>query len=160
LEGGEVLKLSTKSRYGLRAIFDIAYHSKGKPTQVKDISRRQEIPPRYLEQIFRNLTRAKIVGSKRGPRGGYFLLKNSKEITIKDIINAAEGAIEVVPCTSGSPPLAKCHRAKHCPARTIWVEARDVLTKFLDSLTIEDMCARAQGLGMAKESNCEVTFSI
>lgn len=144
----------------MRAIFDIAYHSKGKPTQVKDISRRQEIPPRYLEQIFRNLTRAKIVGSKRGPRGGYFLLKKRGEITIKEIINAAEGPIEVVPCTSGVPPLVKCHRATHCPARTIWVEARDILSKFLESLTIEDMCARAQYLGMAKEGNGEVTFSI
>jgi Rrf2 family iron-sulfur cluster assembly transcriptional regulator len=155
-----VLKLSTKSRYGLRAIFDIAYHSKGKPTQVKDISRRQGIPPRYLEQIFRSLTRAKIVGSKRGPRGGYFLLKNSGEITIKEIINASEGPIEVVPCTGGIPPLVKCHRAEHCAARTIWVEARDILSKFLESLTIEDMCTRARQLGVMKENNGEVTFSI
>jgi len=155
-----VLKLSTKSRYGLRAIFDIAYHSNGQPTQVKDISRRQEIPPRYLEQIFRNLTRAKIVGSKRGPRGGYFLLKDSQEITVKDIINAAEGAIEVAPCTKSDSPMNKCHRATHCSARTIWIEARDMLSDFLGSLTIEEMCARAKKLGVAKESTGGVDFAI
>ena len=155
-----MLKLSTKSRYGLRAIFDIAYHSSGKPTQVKDISRRQEIPPRYLEQIFRNLTRAKIVGSKRGPQGGYFLLKNRQEITIKNIINATEGAIEVAPCTNGNSHIKKCHRIAHCAARTIWLEARDILSEFLDSMTIGDMCTRAQELGVAKETNREVDFSI
>jgi Rrf2 family iron-sulfur cluster assembly transcriptional regulator len=155
-----VLKLSTKSRYGLRAIFDIAYYSSGQPTQVKDISRRQEIPPRYLEQIFRNLTRAKIVGSKRGPRGGYFLLKNTQDITVKEIINAAEGAIEVAPCTKGASPQQKCHRATHCAARTIWIEARDILSNFLESMTIEDICARAQKLGVAKEGNGGVDFAI
>ncbi|MBW2147094.1 MAG: RrF2 family transcriptional regulator [Deltaproteobacteria bacterium] len=154
------MRLSTKSRYGLRAIFDIAYNSKGKPTQVKDISRRQEIPPRYLEQIFRNLTRARIVGSKRGPNGGYFLLKHRDEITIKDIINAADGAIEVVPCTTNASPLSRCHRSEHCAARTIWREAQEILSKFLGSMTIADLCTKAEALGVEKENNGKLDLSI
>ena len=67
------MKLSNKGRYGVRAIFDIAFHSGGKATQIKDISRRQAIPPRFLEQIFQDLKRSGLVTSKRGPRGGYAL---------------------------------------------------------------------------------------
>ena len=75
------MRLSTQSRYGVRAIFDIAYHSEGLETQVKDISRRQGISQRYLEQIFQKLKRAGIVGSKRGPSGGYFLGKKPEDIS-------------------------------------------------------------------------------
>ncbi|MBW2148678.1 MAG: RrF2 family transcriptional regulator [Deltaproteobacteria bacterium] len=138
-----MLRLTTKSRFGLRAIFDIAYHSIGKPIQIQDISRRQGIPPRYLEQIFRNLTKVRIVGSKRGPQGGYFLLKNCDEITIKDIINAGEGPIEIVPCTSSR---GICHRDPNCTARFVWCETRDILSEFLESMTIADLCARAKAL--------------
>ena len=66
------MRLTTKSRYGTRAIFDIAYHSVGMPVQIKDISKRQEIPPRYLEQIFHKLKGANIINSVRGPGGGMF----------------------------------------------------------------------------------------
>jgi len=70
------MRLSTKSRYGLRALFDIAYNGNGAPAQIQDISRRQDISPRYLEQIFQNLKKAGILKSKRGPQGGYTLAKN------------------------------------------------------------------------------------
>ena len=75
------MKLSTKSRYGLRALFDIAYHAGMLPGQIKDISRRQKISARYLEQIFQELKRAGLLKSKRGPQGGYRLTKKPEEIT-------------------------------------------------------------------------------
>ncbi|MGZ3538463.1 MAG: RrF2 family transcriptional regulator, partial [Thermodesulfobacteriota bacterium] len=84
------MRLSTQSRYGVRAIFDIAYHSAGLETQVKDISRRQGISQRYLEQIFQKLRRAGIVGSKRGPSGGYFLGKKPEDITLAEVIRVTE----------------------------------------------------------------------
>ncbi|MCK5552631.1 MAG: Rrf2 family transcriptional regulator, partial [Deltaproteobacteria bacterium] len=74
------MRLSTKSRYGVRAVFDIAYHGGGNGVQVKDIARRQEISPRYLEQIFQKLRHAGIVLSKRGPRGGYSLVRPPEQI--------------------------------------------------------------------------------
>jgi len=80
------MKLTTKSRYGVRAIFDIAYHAGGLPGQIQDISGRQRVSARYLEQIFMQIKRAGILGSKRGPKGGYFLLKDPKDITIYDIL--------------------------------------------------------------------------
>jgi len=77
-----MMKLSTQSRYGVRAIFDIAFHSNGTETQVKDISRRQGVSPRYIEQIFQKLKKAGVIGSKRGPAGGYFLNKKPEEISV------------------------------------------------------------------------------
>jgi Rrf2 family protein len=90
------MRLSTQSRYGVRAIFDIAYHSEGLGTQVKDISRRQGISPRYLEQIFQKLRKAGIIGSKRGPTGGYYLNKKAEEITVGEIVRVTEGGIDPV----------------------------------------------------------------
>lgn len=100
LGGWANMKLSTQSRYGVRAIFDIAFHSEGLGTQVKDISRRQEISPRYLEQIFQKLKKAGILGSKTGPQGGYFLSKKPEKITVGDIIRVTEGGLEPVFCVN------------------------------------------------------------
>lgn len=95
------MKLSNKGRYGVRAIFDIAFHNHGKATQIKDIAERQAIPPRFLEQIFQDLKRAGLVSSKRGPRGGYQLALSPAEIRIGDIIRALEGPITLA-STKGS----------------------------------------------------------
>ena len=92
------MRLSTKSRYGVRALFDIAYHSEGSPTQIKEISRRQGITPRYLEQIFQRLKRAGIVKSIRGPKGGYYLARKPEEIVLSEIIQAMDDSIEPVFC--------------------------------------------------------------
>ena len=94
------MRLSTQSRYGVRAIFDIAYHSEGLETQVKDISRRQGISQRYLEQIFQKLKKGGIVGSKRGPSGGYFLNKRPEDITVGELIRITEGSINPVLCVN------------------------------------------------------------
>ena len=87
------MKLSTKTRYGVRAVFDIAYHNQGRPTQARDIARRQDVPLRYLEQIFQELRRANLVDAKRGPKGGYFLSRTPESITLGDDV-PAEMAID------------------------------------------------------------------
>src|SRR5512133_3190475 len=96
------MRLSTKSRYGLRALFDIAYNAGAQPAQIQDISRRQDISPRYLEQIFQGLKRCGILKSKRGPQGGYFLTKSPDQITVKEIITATEGGMALVDCIGGT----------------------------------------------------------
>src|SRR5512138_128026 len=93
------MRLSTKSRYGLRAMFDIAYNCGNTPTQIQDISRRQHISQRYLEQIFQSLKKGGILKSKRGPQGGYMLAKNPEEITVSEIIQATEGDLLLVECS-------------------------------------------------------------
>ncbi len=145
------MKLSTQSRYGVRAIFDIAYNSEGLDTQVKDISRRQGISQRYLEQIFQKLKRAGIIGSRRGPSGGYFLIKKPEEITVGEILQATEGSIDPVPCLGKSSLKKSCDRVSECVARVVWSEAGKKLREYLDSITIRDLCRMAQGMGLKKE---------
>jgi Rrf2 family iron-sulfur cluster assembly transcriptional regulator len=90
------VKLSSKGRYAVRALFDIAFYNEGRPTQVKDIADRQNIPPRFLEQIFQELKRAGIVGSKRGPQGGYLLAQGADAIRLGDVVRALEGPISLM----------------------------------------------------------------
>lgn len=89
------MKLSNKGRYGVRALFDIAFHNDGRPTQIKDIAAREAIPARFLEQIFQDLKRAGLVGAKRGPRGGYHLARPARDIRLGDVVRALEGPIAI-----------------------------------------------------------------
>src|SRR5687768_7461154 len=87
------MKLSNKGRYGLQAVFDLAYHNEGRAAQIKEICDRQGIPARFLEQVFRDLKKAGIVRSKRGPRGGYELARTPAELRLGDVVRAIEGPI-------------------------------------------------------------------
>jgi len=145
------MRLSTQSRYGVRAIFDIAYHSEGLETQVKDISRRQGISQRYLEQIFQKLRRAGVVGSKRGPTGGYFLGKKPKDITIGEIVQITEGSINPVRCVDRGNPKEPCERSGECVTKIVWTEAGKRLTDYFDSVTINDLCKLAKEMGIRKD---------
>jgi Rrf2 family iron-sulfur cluster assembly transcriptional regulator len=153
------MRLSTKSRYGVRALFDIAYHSVGLPTQIKDISRRQQISPRYLEQIFQKLKKAQILGSKRGPNGGYYLLKDPSEITLGDIVRATEGPFELVFCASKSP-RKKCPRSEDCVASEMWMEISGQIGSFFDSIAISSLCEKAREKGVQKEYDHPYTYHI
>jgi Rrf2 family protein len=145
------MRLSTQSRYGVRAIFDIAYNSEGLETQVKEISRRQGISQRYLEQIFQKLKRAGIVGSKRGPSGGYFLNKKPDDITVGEIIRITEGSITPVLCVNPEDSSQPCERSGECVTRIIWNGAGKRLTEYFDSVTIKDLCKLAGEKGIKKD---------
>jgi Rrf2 family transcriptional regulator, iron-sulfur cluster assembly transcription factor len=145
------MKLSTQTRYGVRAIFDIAYHSEGLETQVKNISRRQGISPRYLEQIFQKLKRAGILTSKRGPTGGYFLAKKPEEITVGAIVRITEGNIDPVLCLNPQDSSQSCDKLTECVTRLVWSEAGNRLKDYFDSVTIQDLCRMAQKMGVKKE---------
>jgi Rrf2 family protein len=149
------MKLTTKSRYGVRAMFHIAYHAGGLPAQIKDISGRQRVSARYLEQIFMKLKRAGILGSKRGPKGGYFLLKEPKDITIYDILECTEGPIELVFCVGEDPdgeacraPL--CDMKEQCVASPMWKEIGDEMADIFRQTTIQDLCQKAQAMGIER----------
>lgn len=145
------MKLSTQSRYGVRAIFDIAYHSEGLDTQVKDISRRQGISQRYLEQIFQKLKRGGIVGSKRGPTGGYFLNKKPENITVGEIIKITEGDIAPVLCVNPEDSTKPCERSGECVTQIVWNEAGNRLKDYFNSVTIKDLCKLAREMGINKD---------
>jgi Rrf2 family protein len=143
------MKLSNKGRYAVRALFDIAFYNDGGPTQVKDIAERQSIPPRFLEQIFQDLKRAGIVGSKRGPQGGYSLARRAGEVRLGDVVRALEG-----PITLGDRETGARHREAHHDSRRVSESVfRDLSTKVeacFDAVTIADVCARASELGLRR----------
>jgi Rrf2 family protein len=145
------MRLSTKSRYGVRALFDIAYHSQGRPTQIKEISRREGITPRYLEQIFQKLKKAGMVKSIRGPKGGYYLSRTPEEIVVGDIIRAMDESIEPVHCARMTRGRKKCRRESRCAAQVIWQEAGQRLREYLDSTSLSTMCKIAGEMGIEKQ---------
>jgi len=145
------MRLSTQSRYGVRAIFDIAYYSDGLDTQVKDITRRQGISKRYLEQIFQKLRKAGIVGSKRGPSGGYFLNKKAENITVGEIIQITESGIAPVLCVNTEDSSQPCKRSGGCVTQIVLNEAGKRLKEYFNSVTIKDLCKLAGEKGIKKD---------
>jgi len=145
------MRLSTQSRYGVRAIFDIAYNSDRLETQVKDIFKRQGISQRYLEQIFQKLKKAGIIGSKRGPLGGYFLEKKPEDITIGEIVRITEGGINPVLCVDPGDSTQPCEKSGECVTQIVWNEAGKRLKEYFDSVTIRDLCKLAKEMGIKKD---------
>ena len=131
------MKLATKTRYAVRAVFDIAYHGRGRITQARDIARRQAVPLRYLEQIFQDLKRAKLVEGKRGPRGGYSLGRPPEAITLGDLVRAMQGPI--VFTEEGA--------AKDVPA-SIWQELAAKVAGCFDGVTVSDLVRRGESIGL------------
>lgn len=155
------MKLSTKSRYGLRALFDIAYNSGNLPAQIQDISRRQEISPRYLEQIFQSLKKVGILKSKRGPQGGYCLSRSPEEITVRDVIVATEGDVALVDCVGARrKKKSDCSFNGACVTQTVWEEASAKLNDYFATLTLKTLCERGQALGIKREQDHRFMYYI
>lgn len=158
------MRLSTKSRYGLRALFDIAYNCSGAPAQIQDISRRQEISPRYLEQIFQNLKRAGILKSKRGPQGGYALARTPDQITVLEILNATEQDVLLVECAGQTPRKRKrkneCPFEGQCVTQTVWEEASTLLDTLFSGITLQTLCQRGHDMGIKKEQDHRFMYYI
>jgi Rrf2 family protein len=144
----------------VRAVFDIAYHGGGEGVQIKDIARRQEISPRYLEQIFQKLRDAGILISKRGPMGGYSLAKSPDEIKVGDIIRVTEGGLDPVFCVRPEKSGKDCDRIAECVTRLIWKEAGEKLEDFFGSVTIKDLCEKAEFMGVQKEHSQGLMYYI
>jgi len=145
------MKLSTKTRYGVRALFDMAYHAGTLPVQIKDISRRQAISPRYLEQIFQDLKKAGLLRSRRGPQGGYSLARKPEEITLQQIVTATEGRTSLVDCASAKGNKKACAFDNLCVTQGVWHEAARRLDEYFASVSLKDLCEEATKLGLEKE---------
>lgn len=151
------MKLSSKARYGIRALFDIAHHSEGRATQIKEIAERQGIPARFLEQIFQDLKRAGLVGSKRGPRGGYALTRPASEIRIGEIVRALEGAVEL----ADEADLASgADDASREVLEETFRELGDAIEACFDAVNLGDLCDRADPAALRRRPPRRYVYSI
>lgn len=135
-KGMNVMKLSTKGRYGARLMMDLALHYGKGPIALKEIAKRQEISEKYLWQLIVPLKIAGLINSTRGPQGGYTLSKEPSEITLRDIINVLDGPLCIVDCVD-KPTI--CSRSETCVTRNVWAEVSDKISEVLGSITLEDM---------------------
>ncbi len=129
------MKLSTKGRYGVKAMVDLAVNYGGTPVSIKTISKRQNISEYYLEQLFSPLRKAKLIKSIRGAQGGYVLNKEPKDIKVSDIMYVLEGPIEVADCIDGS----SCNNIDCCATRILWKKIKDSIDSVMESITLQDI---------------------
>ena len=130
------MKLSTRSRYGIRIILELARHNCDTPLQVSKIARTQHIPVKYLEQLIRTLKKADLITSVRGSKGGHQLKQPAEKITIGQLVRLFEGQTDLVACVS-TPE--NCQMAEACPVRNVWSEATEAMYAKLDGATIADL---------------------
>lgn len=130
------MKISTKSRYGIRALYDLAIHQDNGPVQLHDIAQRQSLSEKYLEQLMARLKANEMIKSIRGPRGGYLLAKDPEKIRIIEIFEILEGPIEPVPCTSNH---FHCSFNSVCAAHDLWGKLKNALRDILESTTLADL---------------------
>jgi Rrf2 family iron-sulfur cluster assembly transcriptional regulator len=153
------MKLSNKGRYAIRALFDIAFYNEGRPTQVKDIAERQSIPPRFLEQIFQDLKRSGIVGSKRGPQGGYSLGRRAVEIRLGDVVRALEGPIALGERDPTQRRASSAGEARRV-TESIFRDLSFRVEACFDAVTIADICSRAEELGLKRPGSQRYVYVI
>ena len=134
------MKISTKGRYAVRFLVDLAEHKKDGFIALKDVAERQNISKKYLEQIVPLLNKSGILKANRGYQGGYMLAKDPKELTICEILKITEGSIAPVSCLDFEP--IQCERAEECSTLYIWQGLYKVITDYLDGITIQDVVDR------------------
>ena len=145
LHGDRGMKLSTKARYAVRSMVDLAMHCDQHPVSRKEIAARQDISPHYMEQLFAKLRDAGLIQAVRGPGGGYLLSRAADQITIGEVVRAVEEILSLVSCLVAESSLC-CDRAAKCPTRRLWSELGERASEFLDSKTVQDLCDEAQRL--------------
>jgi len=142
------MKISTKGRYGTRALLDLALHKESEPILLKDIAGRQDISLRYLEQIIPPLVAGGLIRSIRGARGGIELVKEPSEVKLSDIIQILEGSVAPVACII-NPSI--CERSISCVTRDVWNELKEAIDNVLQSTTLQDLVERHKIKRQAKE---------
>ena len=135
------MKLSTRGRYGVRALLELAMGYKGGPIPINKLAERQEISAKYLEQLLIPLKAAGLVNSVRGARGGYVLAREPQKITLYDIVSVLEGPVVVVDCVE-NPDY--CDRVGGCVVHLLWDEMSTLMQNFLTSISLADLVGRSR----------------
>lgn len=129
------MKLSTKGRYGVKAMVELAINYGGAPLSIKTISKRQNISEYYFEQLFSPLRKAKLITSIRGAQGGYVLSREPKDITVAEIMYVLEGPIEIAECIDG----VSCDNLDCCATRLLWAKIKNSIDDVMKSVTLQDI---------------------
>jgi Rrf2 family protein len=147
------VRVNTRTRYAIRALYDLAFHRRGQAAQAKEIADRQRIPLRYLEQILQDLRKAGIIEARRGPRGGYALARAPEAVSLADVLRAVRGPLEEMfaleeearPAAAGGGRRAELD----IPA-LVWRDVTARLADVLDGVTLQDLVARAESAGIKR----------
>ncbi|MGN0481870.1 MAG: RrF2 family transcriptional regulator [Lachnospiraceae bacterium] len=131
------MKISTRGRYALRLMLELAMHSEGELVSVKDVAARQEISEKYMEQIISPLKKAGYVKSVRGAQGGYCLARQPQEYTVGMILRLIEGSMAPVDCLDD--PVNQCQRAGRCVTLRLWTMLDDAIKGVIDKVTLQDL---------------------
>ena len=129
------MKLSTKGRYGLKAMFQLSLNQSNGPIPLKNIASKQNISEQYLEQIFSSLKKSGLVQSVRGAQGGYLLSKEPKDIKVSDIMYVLEGPIEIADCIEG----VACDNIDCCATRLLWTKIKSSIDEVMEGITLQDI---------------------
>ena len=130
------MKISTKGRYGLRILIDLATHDNSIPRLIRDIAQAQQISEKYISRLVIDLRRAGLIRSIRGVNGGFHLAKKPEEITLLEVIETMEGPVSVVECVNARH---KCGRNSSCGARTIWQQLNENIRNMMQNITLAEI---------------------
>lgn len=133
------MRLSTRSRYGVRMVLDIALNGDDGPVRIGDIAKRQGISMKYLEKLIRILKQAGYIKSKRGPKGGHSLARPLQEITVGEVVRVLEGQSALTACVEDEKACQTCDNAADCLTRELWTEASEAMFAKLDSYTLAEV---------------------
>lgn len=150
------MKLSTKGRYGLRALIDLAQYSEKEPVSIGCIAQRQNLSERYLEQLMSLLKKAGLVKSIRGAGGGYVLAKDAGEISVGDVLRALEGSLEPVDC-SGYGSGEECSASGGCVTKYVWKRINESINQTVDEIKLDTLVEESKQLsvcGKEKPKSC------
>lgn len=138
------MRVSTKGRYAIRFMLDLALHNTGEPVRIKDVAARQNISDKYLEQVVSILNKAGYVRSIRGPQGGYVLTRNPEDYTMGQILRLTEG--DMVPVACLADDVNQCDRADSCVTLHFWKKLDDAISNVIDNTTLADLVEEEQGM--------------
>jgi Rrf2 family transcriptional regulator, cysteine metabolism repressor len=144
------MNISTRGRYGLRAVLDLAMNYSNKPVTLSAIAARQQLSEGYLEQLMVPMKKAGIIASTRGAQGGYYLARDPQEILVGDVFRALEGPLALVACIS-EENSERCQRKDVCGSAFIWSEIQAAISDVLNKYTVADLIDREYQLDACKE---------
>ncbi|MEG0074847.1 MAG: Rrf2 family transcriptional regulator [Eubacterium sp.] len=132
------MRLSTKGRYGVLAMYELARKYGDGPISIKEIAEKQSFSDSYMEQLFSTLKKTGLIISSRGSKGGYILSREPKDISVGEIIRALEGPIEMSECVGGRENYI-CQKSAECVTRGLWIEIRDSINNIIDNRSLQDL---------------------